>query len=326
VITENGSVFNPVGQYRDTSMTLNILGKRYFFIAFSLALILPGFIIIAIWGLPFSIDFTGGSLLEVQFEGADPQPAEIINHYNSLGIRDTTVQTTGRDSIMIRSPFLEDETRATIVESMEARFNTNITLLRFDSVGPTIGQEVTNRGILAVLVASTLVLLYITFSFRGVENAFRYGFCAILAMLHDVALIFSLVAIGGRFLGWQVDSLFLTALLTVIGFSVQDSIVVFDRIRENTSLYKRLPYETLVNHSIVQTLQRSINTQLMTVEFMLLALVLFGGVTLREFALIMLVGLLSGTYSTIFIAAPSLVIWNNQEWKNWFRRGKEATA
>ncbi|GAH37836.1 unnamed protein product, partial [marine sediment metagenome] len=128
--------------------------------------------------------------------------------------------------------------------------------------------------------------------------------------------------IGSYFWGWQIDALFLTALLTVIGFSVQDKIVVFDRIRENTNIYRRIPYETLVNHSIVQTLSRSINTQLMTVEFMLLALVLFGGVTLKQFAATMLVGLASGTYSSIFVAAPLLVIWENQEWKTWFHRSK----
>ena len=125
--------------------------------------------------------------------------------------------------------------------------------------------------------------------------------------------------------GWQVDSLFLTALLSVIGFSVQDKVVVFDRIRENSAIYRRLPFETLANHSIIQTLQRSINTQLMTVEYMLLALALFGGVTLREFAIILLVGLFMGTYSSIFIAAPILVIWENKEWRTWFGR-KPANA
>jgi preprotein translocase subunit SecF len=139
-------------------------------------------------------------------------------------------------------------------------------------------------------------------------------------MIHDIALVFSITAIGSLLWGWQMDSFFLTALLTVIGFSTQDKIVVFDRIRENNSFLRRLPFEQLANHSIVQTLQRSINTQLMTVEFMLLSLALFGGVTLREFALILLVGLLSGTYSSIFIAAPLLVVWEKKEWKTWFHK------
>jgi preprotein translocase subunit SecF len=143
-------------------------------------------------------------------------------------------------------------------------------------------------------------------------------------MIHDVAVVFSILGWGSLLFGWQIDSLFLTALLTVIGFSVQDKVVVFDRIRENTNVLRRLEYETLVNHSIVQTLQRSINTQLMTVEFLLLSLALFGGVTLQEFAVILLVGLFSGTYSSIFIAAPILVLWEKQEWKTWFRR--RATA
>jgi preprotein translocase subunit SecF len=125
--------------------------------------------------------------------------------------------------------------------------------------------------------------------------------------------------IGGHFFGWQVDTLFLTALLTVIAFSAQDTIVVFDRIRENSQIYRRVPFEKLVNHSVVQSLTRSINTQIMAVDFLLLALALFGGITLREFALILLVGMLSGSYSSGFNAAPLLIVWENQEWKNWFR-------
>lgn len=305
-------------------MSLNILGRRYIFFALSLVLIVPGLLIIIFRGLPISIDFTGGSLLEIRFETIEtPPPAEIIDFFSELGISDTTVQTTGRDSIIIRTPFLDDETRAGLVEQMDAAFDTTITLLRFDSVGPVIGREVTNRAVLAIAVASLLVVGYITFAFRGVQNAFRYGICAILAMLHDVAIIFSIVAIGSLFFGWQIDSLFFTGLLTVIGFSMQDTIVVFDRVRENSTIYRKLPFETLVNHSIVQTLQRSINTQLMTVEFMLLALVLFGGVTLRQFAMVLLVGLLSGTYSSIFIAAPVLVVWQNKEWRRWFKRDTE---
>ena len=177
----------------------------------------------------------------------------------------------------------------------------------------------------AVGIAALVVIIYIYLAFRSLPHALRYGLCAIIAMGHDVAIVLSLGAIGGRLFNWQVDSLFLTALLTVIGFSVQDKIVVFDRIRENSNIYKRLPFETLVNHSIIQTLQRSINTQLMTVEFLLLSLALFGGVTLREFAVILLVGLLSGTYSSIFVAAPLLVVWENKEWKTWFQK-KTATA
>lgn len=300
---------------------LNILGKRYLFFGISTLVILPGLLILLIFGMPVSIDFTGGSLIEVSFEsGNPPAPSEMIALYNEIGIEDVQVQTTGRNTLIARSSFLDDAIRASLENKMETEFSDAVTVERFDTVGPTIGREVTTRGALAVAVASLMVVVYIAFSFRGVENAWRYGVCAILAMLHDLALIFSVTAIGSLFWGWQIDSLFLTALLTIIGFSMQDTIVVFDRVRENAAIYRRLPFETLVNHSIVQTLQRSINTQLMTVEFMLLALALFGGVTLQQFALVLLIGLFSGTYSSIFIAAPILVVWENKEWKNWFKR------
>jgi preprotein translocase subunit SecF len=305
---------------------LNLLGKRYVFFTLSLLLIVPG-LVLAMFGLPLSIDFTGGSMLEVRFEsGQAPPPGEVVMLYQEMGYSDALVQSSDNNVIIARSAFLEDATRSVLVANMEQRFGSEVTVLRFDTVGPTVGREVASRALIAVAVAALAVIVYITFAFRGIPNAFRYGVCAIIAMIHDVAIVVSLGAIGGRLFGWQIDALFLTALLTVIGFSVQDKIVVFDRIRENAHIHRRLPFETLVNHSIIQTLQRSINTQLMTVEFMLLALALFGGVTLREFAIILLVGLFSGTYSSIFIAAPILVLWENREWNSWFRRKKQPVA
>jgi preprotein translocase subunit SecF len=302
---------------------MNILGKRYLFFGLSLLIIIPGLILLFTRSLPLSVDFRGGSLLEVSFTNESPAPADIIAVYEEANIKDVQVQTSDAGSYIIRSQFLENETRDTLLKALTEKIG-ELTVIRFDNVGPSIGQQVTSRATIAVIVSSLLVVLFIAWSFRGVQNAFRYGVCAILAMIHDVAIIFSITAFGSLLLGWEIDSLFLTALLTVIGFSMQDTIVVFDRIRENASTYRRLDYETLVNHSIVQTLQRSINTQLMTVEFLLLALILFGGVTLQEFASILLIGLLSGTYSSIFIAAPILVLWEKREWKNWFRR--RATA
>ena len=302
----------------------NILGRRYLFFGLSLLLILPGLILGIIYGLNLSVDFTGGTLVEISFDSdTTPFPEEIVQVYNQFGISDVQVQTTGDNTIISRSSFLEDGTRADILSSIEDKTNDSVTIIRIDSVGATIGREVTIRAALAVAVAAIIVVIYITFAFRGMPNALRNGVCAVIAELHDVLIILSLTIIGGIFWGWQLDALFLTALLTVIGFSVQDTIVVFDRIRENSTIYRRLPFETLVNHSIIQTLQRSINTQLMTVEFMLLALVMFGGLTLRQFAVILLVGLFSGTYSSIFIAAPVLVVWENREWRNWFGRGRK---
>ena len=304
---------------------MNILGKRYFFFALSLVLIVPGLILLGIKGIPLSLDFTGGTFLEVKFEDGKALDTDaILNIYEEAQVEDTQVTSTEIGSLIIRSSFLTNEVRDVVLTAMREASGSEITVLKFDSVGPSIGAQVTQRAAIAVAVSSLLVVLFIIWSFRKVENAFRYGVCAILAMIHDILVIVSITGIGAYFFSWEVDSLFLTALLTVIGFSMQDTIVVFDRIRENSAILRRVEYETLVNHSIVQTLQRSINTQLMTVEFLLLSLAMFGGVTLREFAIILLVGLLSGTYSSIFVAAPILVLWEKREWTTWFGRGANA--
>jgi len=307
---------------------INIIGRRYYFFALSLLIIIPGLIIIAMGKVPLSIDFTGGTLLEVKFENGNlPEPAEVIAIYKGLGIENVLVQTTGEGSLVARSSFMDEQSMTSVLDNLEEKFASPVIRLRSETVGPTIGQEVAVRAGIAVALAAIAVVIYTSFAFRGVQHAFRYGVCAVIAMIHDVLIVISLAAIGGLLWNWQIDALFLTALLTVIGFSVQDKIVVFDRIRENSNIFRRLDFETLVNHSIIQTLQRSINTQLMTVEFMLLALALFGGVTLREFATILLVGLFSGTYSSIFIASPILVVWEKREWRNWFRpRGSQAAA
>ncbi len=305
---------------------LNIVGKRYWFFALSTIVIIPGIIAIILWGLPLAIDFTGGSILEVRFEsGTPPAPAQVVELYDDLGVLDPIAQSADVTDIIVRSKLIDEATKALILEEMETRFEGPLTLLRFDSVGPSIGIEVAQQAAGAIGLAALFILLYITYAFRGVPNARRFGIAAIIAMLHDVAVVIGVEAILGHYLGWEVDALFLTALLTVIGFSVHDSIVVFDRIRENQRRHRLLKFEQLVNHSIVQTLDRSINTQL-TVMLTLLALLLFGGVTTRHFVTILLIGVFSGTYSSIFNAAPILVVWENREWRSWFRRKERAAA
>ena len=309
---------------------INILSKRYLFFTLSMVLIIPGLVIIAMEGLPLSIDFKGGSIVEISLATVKaPSTDKIIGLYNSLGITDSQVQQSQSSEntiFLIRSTTLDQDKYLQIIESLKKDYDLGLVERRFDTVSPAISQSVTSRAMLAIAVAALAVIIYITFAFRGIPHAFRYGVCAIIAMLHDILIVISLSAIGSKFFGWQMDSLFLTALLTVIGFSTQDKIVVFDRIRENSPILRNIPFEKLVNHSIIQSLQRSINTQLMTVEYLLLALALFGGVTLREFSIILLVGLLSGTYSSIFIAAPILVVWENKEWKTWFRKSKPSQA
>ena len=304
----------------------HIVKYRYYFFAFSLLVIVPGLIAMLVWGIPLAIDFTGGSLLEISFPaGQVPASAQVLEVYNQNGFPDAEVQTTGNNTLVIRSKEMSEDIKTQIVDAMNSKFGTTGAVQRFDNVGPAVGREVALRAMEAVLLAAVAIMGYITYAFRGVPHAFRYGVAAIIAMFHDVFVVLGVQAILGHFLGWDAGALFLTALLTVIGFSVHDTIVVFDRIRENTTVYKRLQYETLVNHSIVQTLARSINTQL-TVMFTLLALVLFGGITIRHFVIILLIGIMSGTYSSIFNAAPILVVWENKEWRYWFRRRTPQTV
>jgi preprotein translocase subunit SecF len=219
---------------------------------------------------------------------------------------------------LIRSSEITPDLKAQILPDLKALVG-NFTEIRFESAGPAIGAEVSQRAGIAVALASVAILLYITYAFRRVPQPFRYGVAAIIAMIHDVLVVIGTASIFGLLFGWEVDSLFLTALLTVIGFSVHDTIVVFDRIRENLARMRGTAFETVVNHSILQTLDRSINTQLV-VLFTLTALVLFGGVTIRQFVLTLLIGILSGTYSSIFNASPILVVWDNGEIPRFFNR------
>jgi preprotein translocase subunit SecF len=306
---------------------MNLIKNRYWYFAISLLVIIPGVLALIFWGLPRGIDFTGGSLLDVKFmSGNPPDSASVAKIYSDLStpamdIADPEIQLLGTDSLAIRSREMDDATKAKIVAALQDQYGggQDVVIQNFTQVSAAVGQEVARAAAIAVGMAALAILVYIWFAFRKVQHPFRYGTAAIIAMLHDVLVVIGVEAIFGHFLGWQVDSLFLTALLTVIGFSVHDTIVVFDRIRENSNIYRRVEYETIINHSIVQTLDRSINTQL-TVMITLLALALFGGITIRHFVVILLVGVFSGTYSSIFNAAPILVVWENKEWRNWFRR------
>ncbi len=315
---------------------INIVGKRYWYFAFSLLIIIPGLIAIGMtWaqtGQPFrlAIDFTGGTLLELKF--AKPQQFqtdEVTKIFEQFGLsaNDVHVQPSGNDTLVIRTKTLDNETKVKAQDSIRARFG-NFTEQRAETVGPAVGAEVAQRAAIAVALATIAILLYITWAFRRVPQSFRYGVCAIIALLHDAFVVMGVAALFGLVFGWEVDALFLTALLTVIGFSVHDTIVVFDRIRENISRFRGVSFEEVVNHSILQTLDRSINTVLTTL-FVLSALILFGGITIRQFALTLFIGIFSGMYSSIFNAAPLLVVWENNEIGKFFQRGsdkKPATA
>jgi preprotein translocase SecF subunit len=185
------------------------------------------------------------------------------------------------------------------------------------TVGPVVGQELIGRAFLAILAASAAILIYLTIVFRKVPNAFRYGACAVFAIVHDVLVVAGIFAILGLLFGVEIDSLFITAMMTIIGFSVHDTIVVFDRVRENLAKRKFERFDELVNYSLVQTLARSINTSI-TVVLTLFALYMFGGTSIHNFVLALLIGIVSGTYSSIFNASMLLVIWENREWGRFF--------
>jgi preprotein translocase subunit SecF len=301
-----------------------IIQRRYWYFALSAIVIIPGLIAMIVsmvqFGTPLklSIDFTGGALQELRFE-RPVQPAEVRQVFVNRGYGDTAVQTTSdARTVLIRSKFLDDQAKSQIQADLRDTIS-NFEELRFESVGPTIGSEVTQAATVAVIAASLVILTFIWWAFRKVPNSFRYGVCAVIAEIHDVLVAAGLFSLAGLLVGWEVDALFLTALLTVIGFSVQDTIVVFDRIRENIPKRRGEDYETIVNRSLLETLHRSLATQL-NAMFVLIAILLFGGATMKQFVTVLLVGMISGTYSSIFNAVPLLVVWQKGEVGNFFRR------
>ncbi len=314
---------------------IDIIGKRYWYFLISLLVIIPGLIAMGIhWqrtGQPFAlaIDFTGGTNWELANISRQPTTAEIQELYGKFGIREAVPQPetiNGQPGVLIRSSEVTPDVKIALEPELKQLLG-NYTEVRFESAGPALGAEVSQSASVAVLFAAIGIVSYLTLAFRRVAQPFRYGVAAVIAMIHDIFVVVGLASIFSLLFGWEVDALFLTALLTVIGFSVHDTIVVFDRIRENLNRMRGTAFETVVNHSIIQTLDRSINTQL-TVLFTLTALALFGGITIRQFVLTLLIGILSGTYSSIFNASPILVVWENGEIRSFFRRvfGRQSQA
>lgn len=305
----------------------SIVEKRQWYFLLSALIIIPGLVAmtysIVMYGAPvkLGIDFTGGALLELRL-GQAAQPAEVRQIFANNGFPGSSVQTTaGGQAVLARTKPMSPGEKDRIVNELRNQYG-EVEELRFESVGPAVGAEVTRTATVAVAVAAFFILAFIVFAFRKVPHAIRYGLCAIAAMLHDILVTVGLFSLAGLVLGWEADALFLTALLTVIGFSVQDTIVVFDRVRENIPKRRGESYELIVNRSLLETIHRSLATQLNAI-FVLIALVLFGGATIQQFVAVLLVGLLSGTYSSIFNAAPLLVVW---ETKQFFGRPRKAVA
>jgi preprotein translocase subunit SecF len=304
----------------EAGLVTDIVGKRYLFFLISALIIIPGLISLIIPpGLQLGVDFTGGTLWQIQFQ----KPVS-INEVSAIltahGFPDSEVQPSGNNQILLHTKEIQPDqpVKAQIASDLQAHFGP-MTELSFQSVGPSVGAEIWQRSIVAVALASLGILLYIWFAFRHVPHPYAYGVCAIIALLHDAFVVLGVFSILGRLIHVEVDSLFVTALLTVIGFSVHDTIVVFDRIRENNIRHAGEPFPAIVNHSLLQTMGRSLTTSL-TVLFTLSALALFGGSSTRMFAIALLVGIVSGTYSSIFNASMLLVVWETGELKRLLSR------
>lgn len=299
----------------------SLVQKRRRFYLFSAAVIIPG-ILIMIYSLAttgslfrLSNEFVGGSQYELRFTGPGANEANISDVFQANGNTDISVQQLGDASEnrwSVRANFQETEIQQAIVAGLETIAPLDRESLRIEQVSATVGREVTQAAFLAVLIAAVIVTGFIVLAFRQVPNAFRYGVCAIIAMIHDVLVVAGVMSLTGLLFGWEVDALFLTAILMIVAFSVQDTIVLFDRIRENIPKHLGEPYEVIVNRSVLETLHRSLGTQL-NVFFVIIAILLFGGESIKQFIAILFIGLLTGTYSSLFIAVPLLVSWEKGE-------------
>lgn len=273
---------------------------------------------IATMGAPFrlSIDFVGGSIYDIAFVETGITESDIREAFAPFDDRSLTVQRVtledGSERWSVRGSFLEQAETEQILDALNVISPLDRERTQIERVSETIGAEVARAAFFAVLAASFIVSFFIIIAFRTVPRALRYGLSAIAAMIHDVLVVMGVASITGLLFGWEVDALFLTAVLTVLAYSVQDSIVLFDRIRENIPQYLGEPYETIVNRSIWETIHRSLATQL-NAFFIMAAILLFGGETIKQFIAILFIGLVSGTYSSIFTAVPLLVAWEKGE-------------
>lgn len=278
--------------------------KGLYFLISALVLV-PGTISLLRFGLKPSIDFTGGTLLELRFAGdKSVETEEIQSALKGVGIEATSVQSSGEKTFLIRSRTITKEEAGAIEAALGKRFGQVPEEIRFETVGPILGQELLNKTLIAIILASGVILGYVASRFKGS----KFGICAVLAMFHDSLVLLGSFSLLGHFLGVEVDTLFVTAMLTILSFSVHDTVVVYDRIRESQRLFPQHDFEELVNKAVTETLSRSLNNSL-TIIFMLISLFLLGGPTIKWFVAALLIGTVSGTYSSTFTAAPLLIVW-----------------
>jgi preprotein translocase subunit SecF len=290
---------------------LNIIKYYKFWFVVSGIITIVSVVLLSMYGLKPGIDFTGGTLTQYTFEAGVPANQELSQVLSDNGAHNAVIQRSDENTVLVRTAPMEKEQHDKILPALSAKFG-NVTEDQFTSIGPVIGQELRRDAIWQLLLVSAGIIFYIAYAFRKVSkpvSSWKFGWSAIVALIHDLLVVLGVFAVLGKFMGVEIDSLFITALLTVLGFSVHDTIVVFDRIRENLRVRAGQSLGEIINSSINQTLVRSINTTL-TVVFVLTALLLFGGETIRYFVLALLIGIVAGTYSSIFIASPILLVWH----------------
>ncbi|MBN1369410.1 MAG: protein translocase subunit SecF [Dehalococcoidaceae bacterium] len=291
---------------------IDLIGKRFKFFAFSVVLLLLCIIALATSGLKMGIDFSSGSLLSLSFN-QEVAIEDVRQELANLGHGKAIVQVTGEGDFLIRTFAMDTGEKASLEVALETRFG-EMAELSFENVEPVIARQTANNAIIAVVAASIGIMLYITWAFRRMPRPFRYGTCAIAALVHDVVVVVGLFAILGIPLNLEVNLMFITGVLAVIGYSVNDTVIVFDRIRENRLNHPNADFAGIVNKSLVETLTRSLNTGLTTV-LVILALLLFIGSTIENFSIAMFIGVVTGIYSSIFTASALLVVWERREWK-----------
>lgn len=267
-----------------------------------------------IFGLRVGIDYSGGTIITYQTKNGNAVTI-IESKLKELGITSYQVKPSGNDQIMVKTVQLDNQKHQELNQKITSDIG-DITEARYDSIGPSVGQDLKNKSIIAVSLASLAIIIFIAFAFRRVPrplSSWKFGFLAVIALLHDLIITTGMVSLLGHFFVWlEVDALFITALLTVMGFSVHDTIVIYDRLRENFIKNRHKPIETVAKESVNQTLARSINTS-MTTLIVLTALLLLGGTSIRHFIVVLLIGIFIGTYSSIFVAAPLVVSWHKQK-------------
>ncbi|MBI4999431.1 protein translocase subunit SecF [Candidatus Gottesmanbacteria bacterium] len=291
---------------------LPFMKYKWLYAIISSLVLVSGIFSLVVWSLEPSIDFSGGTLLELKFK----QDTKILIYgdirsiLEEKGLEVSSVQSSGEGLVLIRMKPITTNEVATIKAILAEKFEEMPEETRFETVGPILGQELLQKTFVAAILAVFGILAYVAHAFKNL----RYGVSAVLALLHDLLVVTGIFSLLGHFRGVEVDALFVTAVLTTMSFSVHDTIVVFDRIRETLRKNPGVDFESLTNHAITETMGRSLNNSL-TIVFMLLALLLLGGQTIKWFIFALLIGTISGTYSSPFVATPILVIWNKIEEK-----------